>query len=562
MRRLAALFSAILFLIGICLPVSAESRATDLDIQAAVYSDGSAHVSLRLNLRLDSPGEKLVFPIPANARDVLINGVNGSGTRRNDLLELDLTKILGAATGDFTLNISYTLPRVVRDKDGVLMLELPLLCGFDYPIDGCSFTVTLPGDFPGRPTLTSTYYQTRIEESLDLALQGTQAMGTLNTGIMGSDWLTLSLRVSQEMFPQEQPIVWSLELMDLLMIGAGVLALLYWLIFLRTLPPRPIRRASPPDGITAGDLGPALTMMPSDLTMLVVQWAQLGYILIQMDDSGRVLLHKRMNMDNERSQHEIRIFRALFGTRRMIDGTGYHYALLCRKVAAGKPGIHGLFRPGSGNPGIFRALMALIGGFGGWTLGAAVGMDSPLQSFWMVVLGLFGLISAWIIQSGGKVLHLRKKQPLWMALGLCGVWILLGLWSGDWAVALGVPAAQLAAGIAAAYGGRRTELGKTAREQILGFRRYLTTVSKEELQQILKSNPDYYHTLAPYALALGVDRQFASRFGGIRVRACPYLTAGMDGHLTALEWSKRLGDAVNALDARQRQLALERLLSR
>ena len=35
----------------------------------------------------------------------------------------------------------------------------------------------------------------------------------------------------------------------------AILAVLYWLVFLRCLPPRRIRRATAPEGYTAGDMG-------------------------------------------------------------------------------------------------------------------------------------------------------------------------------------------------------------------------------------------------------------------------------------------------------------------
>ncbi len=562
MRRVAALFATILIIICMAPPVLADTRASALDIQASVFSDGSAHISLRMNLRLDEPQASLVFPLPPTAYDILVNGVTGSAKRQGAVLALDLAQVLGTVSGDITVSISYTLPRVVTEESGQLLLELPLLCGFAHPIESTSFTVTLPGDFPGRPTLTSTYHQTRIEESLALTVQGTQAQGTLSTRIMGSDWLTLSLKVSQEMFPQDAPIVWSLNLVDLLMILVALLALVYWLVFLRCLPGRFLTRSTAPDGVNAGDLGPALVMGRPDLTMLVVQWAQLGYILIQVDNSGRVLLHKRMNMDNERSQTENRIFRALFGTRRMIDATGYHYAQLHRKVAAGKPGIHGLFRAGSGNPGIFRLLCSLLGGLSGWAMGSAIGMDSPFQSFLTVTFGLLGLVCGWVIQGGPAALFLRRKENLWVSLGLMGSWALLGLVAGELTMAVCVALGLFLAGLAGAYGGRRTETGKQVREQILGLRRYLGSLERQKALALLKSSPDYFFTLLPYALSLGQDRKFAKAFGTLRMRSCPYLTRGMDGHLTALEWTRLLREAVSAIDRRQRQFALDRLLGR
>lgn len=563
MRRAGAVLTAILLLICMALPVYAQSGATAAEAYATVASDGSCQVSLRMTLHLDSPQESLNFPLPTTAYDITVNGVAASTSRSGQVLLVDLSRVIGSAAGDVAVNLSYSLSNIVDyDDDGYLVLALPLLCGFTYPVDGLSFGITLPGDVEGKPTFTSTYYQTMIEQSLNYTVSGDQILGNLTTGLMGSDWLTMTLRVSEEMFPQEKPIVWTLDMDDLLMIAFAVIAIVYWLLTLRCLPPRQIHRSTAPDGLTAADMSTVITGGRPSLTMLVVHWAQLGYILIQLDDNGRVFLHKRMGMGNERSLYENRIFRSLFGKRSMVDGTGYHYAQLCRKVASGKPAIHGLYRRGSGNPTLFRLLAALVALFGGVSLGRALGADTIFQGLLTVLLAIFGVVSAWFIQAGGKCLHLRSKQPLWLALGLCGVWLVLGILAGELNVAACVAAAELFAGVAAAYGGQRTDLGKQAMEQVLGLRRHMKNVSKEELQRILKVNPDYFYDLTPYALALGVDRQFAKRFGGTRMGACQYLTSGMDGHMTAAEWDKLLRDAVNTLEERQRQLFWERLFGR
>ena len=563
MRRAAAIFTALLLLICMTTVVSAASGATAAEAHATVTADGGCQVTLRLTVHLDSPVEKLVFPIPAGARSITVNGSSPSTSRNGDVLELNLSRIVGSVAGDFTVSISYELVGLVDyDDSGNLVLELPLLSGFAYPIENLSFSITLPGEITGKPVFTSIYYQTLIAQNLNYTVSGTQIVGNTTARIMDSDRLTLTLPVTEEMFPQEKPIVWSMGLTEVLMIVFAVLAVVYWLVFLRCLPPRRLYCTTAPDGIGAGEVATALTMGKSDLTMLVVHWAQLGYILIHMDDNGRVFLHKRMNMGNERSAYENRIFKHLFGKRKLVDGTGLHYAQLCRKVAAGKPGLYGLYQGGSGNPNLFRLLCAIIGLLGGVSIGSALGKDSLFEGLLVLVLAVLGLVSAWVIQEGGKCLHLRSKLPLWVGLGISGVWLVLGSLAGELNVAACVVAAELFAGIAAAYGGRRTELGKQAISQTLGLRRYLKSVPKEQLQKILRANPDYYFSLVPYALALGVDRQFSKRFGGLRLPACPYLTTGMDGHMTAAEWDRLLRDVVRALDERQQQLFWERLTGR
>ena len=121
---------------------------------------------------------------------------------------------------------------------------------------------------------------------------------------------------------------------------------------------------------------------------------------------------------------------------------------------------------------------------------------------------------------------------------------------------------QWLCGVGVAYGGRRTGLGQTALEQTLALKRHMRRVTKAELQRILKSNPGYFHELAPYALALGMDRTFAKRFGRLRLPECTYLVGGTGGQLSALEWTEKLRRTVSILDAKAQRLPFEKLTGR
>ena len=74
---------------------------------------------------------------------------------------------------------------------------------------------------------------------------------------------------------------------------------------------------------------------------------------------------------------------------------------------------------------------------------------------------------------------------------------------------------QFIAGVAAAYGGKRSEMGVKYLQQIRGLRRHMCTATTFDLQQLQQKNPNYFYELAPFALTLGVDKLFARRFGKI-----------------------------------------------
>ena len=562
MRRLIIMLAILLLL---ALPVSAFSGISSAQNQTAVSADGSCEVTLTLRLEMDVIPPALVFPLPADAKSITVNGAAVSSSFAGSTRNVELSPYISAA-GSCTLIITYHLDDAITVTPGkeedTLALTLELLSGFDYPVDQLEFAVTLPGTVEARPGFSSTYYEDTIETMMTVRQEGNRISGSVDQRLQDHEKLTMTLPVTQELFPQPAAKKWSIGTVDALMLTAAVLSVLYWLAAMRCKPARRLRRTTPPEGISAGAVGCCLTGSGVDLTMMVVSWAQMGYLLIQPDDNGRILLHKRMDMGNERSDFESRCFRQLFGRRRVVDGTGYHYAQLCRKAARSVPGAQDNFRRSSGNPRVFRVLAVLIAAFSGISYATALVSDSGWQTVLSILLVIVGTAVGWLMQSAARSLRSRWRSPGLMGLAAAVVWLVLGIAAGQWDVAVCVVASQLLAGLAALYGGQRTENGKLLRGELLGLRHYIKKLPDEELKRILRQNPHFYYELAPYALALGVDKAFARKLRKARLPQCPYLTTGMDGHLTSQEWNRLLRDTVEELDALQRRLPLDRLLGR
>ena len=343
-----------------------------------------------------------------------------------------------------------------------------------------------------------------------------------------------------------------------MLICIGV-ALLYWVLFCRTWPLIRSRSVVPPQGITAGEIGCHLTLAGGDLTMMVMTWAQLGYILIHLD-GNRVMLHKRMDMGNERSQFEVKIFKVLFKNQRMVDATGSAYTKLSRKVFASIPGERSLCKPNSGNMKIFRVLCCSSQIFCGICIAMNLTATPVLQVMLSLILAAIGVVLAWQIQEIAYRTHLRGKTRVYIGLVCMLIWIALGILCGQWAIPLGAAFGQFALGYLAAYGGRRSELGRHDAGQLLGLRSFLKHISKEDIQRLQKSDPDYFFNMAPYALALGIIKPYAANFGGRPLEQCPYLVTRVHGKRSAMEWADILAETADKMDARYRRGELEKWL--
>lgn len=61
----------------------------------------------------------------------------------------------------------------------------------------------------------------------------------------------------------------------------------------------------------------------------------------------------------------------------------------------------------------------------------------------------------------------------------------------------------------------RTETGARALENVLGFEEFLRRVEADHLKQIIVGHPELFDKFLPYAMAFGVEKQFARAFEGI-----------------------------------------------
>ena len=578
MKRMLARIATLILLAGLLvMTVSAQSTASKIDTFCTVNADGDCLVNMSVTLNLETASDNLTFPLPLNAENVLLNKSAARTAKGQKSLQVDIGRITGGGVGTFTMQFDYMVPGTVYvdqehqedetlesgEKTGrktqPLVLDLPLLSGFSFPVESLNFTVYLPGTITTAPRFYSVYHQNSVESMLNVVVDGTMITGSSTSVLNDHEGVNLEMNVTHEMFPNIQiyeregnPEVYP-------MIGFAVLALLYWLVFLRCAPLIRYKTVSAPEGIAAGELGCRLTLAGGDLTMMVMSWAQLGYLLIQVDQrKDRVILHKRMDMGNERSLFEIRIFNTLFSSRNSVDATGYSYAKLVRKVAKMVPGEKTMCKTASGNMKLFRAFACLVQVFCGICVAMNMTHIRALQIILAIIFGVFGAVSAWQIQEIAYRTHLRGKLPVFIGLGLMVVWILLGILCGQWIIPLVSTLGQFLFSYLAAYGGRRSDLNRHDVGQILGLRHYLKRLPREDVDHVIKQEPDYFFEMAPYALAMGIMKPFARNFGRRKWEMCPYMITGIQTHLTAGEWAAILRRTTDRMDQLAHRMDLER----
>lgn len=525
-----------------------------------VTGDGSCQVSIRMTVHLDTTVDPLLFPIPLEATGVTLDGGRVSASKDGEYRYVNLTREKGLMTGDFSFHIQYSLYDVIEiTETDTQELSLPLLCGFGYTIEKLEFDVTLPGTVEAKPAFTSGYHQAGIEADLQCTTEGAKILGKALKPLKDHETLTLLLPVSDEMFPRSIVETQTPATAATAMGICAALAVLYWLLTLRHLPIRIRPAAELPEGVDAGTVGCVLGMQGMDLTLSVLNWAQLGYIRLHRNADGHIILYKRMEMGNERTETERRAFRKIFGKRDQADTASFAYAQLTQDLSANPVRVREFIHKRGGSPKLFRLIASGIGLFGGTGIGMMLGSGAAVQGFLMVLLGLLGGFTGWFIVGWARSLQLHKQNSHIIGLVLSGFWLLMGLLAGEFLLALWMVAGLLIAGLLLRIGGQRTDLGHQAGAQLRGLRRHLRKVSTATVRQRTEIESDYFFRMYPSAVALGVEKQFAQAFGGMRLSKCPWLTGAGNEDMNATQWYYLLRRVVDTMEDRAAKLPLEKL---
>lgn len=575
MKRIKRVLFMLLFAV-LLLPLRAQaaSAATRLDYTATINVDGEALVSLTLNLHLEAINQNLTYPLPGTATNITVNGASPATNKSGSLTIVSLARVTGGQPGDYVVTISYSLPKVVTvamktdplnkskqivDKDN-LKLELPLLSGFAYPISAMNYTITLPGEFTSTPDFYSTYQQNGLASELNLLYNGNMLTGSSKSGFNDHESVYMTMMLPPDMFPGVSTYqrTGNPELVPM-----GILAgtaLLYWLLFLRTFPARRETCTIPPEGITAGELDCRLFLKGADLTTMVLCWAQLGYILIQVD-GRRVLLHKRMDMGNERSLFEVRTFRSLFGDRRVVDASSLAYAKTLRKARGMVPGESAICHSNERKRNIYRYILCVSQVFCGICMAMNMTSILALQILLSLLFGALAVVTAWQLHKVAYCTIGRDKTGLITAGVSLLVWLIIGLIAKVVWISLAECAGQILLGFPAAWGGRRSEVNRHEVAQLRGLRHYLSHMPAEDVQRLLAADSSYYFRMAPYAMALGVLHPFTQAFGKRKLPQCPYIVTRVHGSRKAEDWETLLKDLTSRMDARAKRMEMDRWLA-
>lgn len=547
----------LLCLILLATGASASGRITQAEVLGQVSDRGNCAMTLQLRLNLSEQEESLTIPLGEGASGVSVSGASARVRKIGGIPSVVLKSDAGFI-GEQQITLIYTL-KDCTDSRGTLTVPI-LAPGLAYPVSGLRFTLTLPGSFNATPAFTSSYYGTDVDNYMTVTVENGTVSGTLNVELRDREALTMTLKAPELFQVSDQASAHS-RLFLLFMAVLALMAAAYWGIRLRWTPGRIHASAQIPLDVSAGEIS-CLLGGPMDLGLTVLSWARLGYLVLHLDPDGNLTLHKRMEMGNERSAYEGSAFRALFGRGQLVEAGSRHFQELRQKLAAGKPPARGLYTKTSGNPRLVRILAAASAFCGGLALGSLYAPGGALRILLPLLAGGSCAAGSLLLQSAPRALLSCQRRPgLW---GLVGMLLILlpGLQAGSLALAAVICLSSLLLGALVLFGGQRSAGGAYAVQAVLGLLRYLCRTPSKQLRQAQHQNPALYYELAPYALALGVDRRFARRFGNLRLSSCSWLLTDTPQGGTPETWYPLLRRTLTVLDGGASGSRLTAALSR
>lgn len=551
-KRIVTLILAALCALALCVTAGAADTSviTDMKTDCLVDAGGSCQITQTVTIDIAGTEDTLELPLAQGAKRISVAGYKYKKTTQDGYTVLTLSSN-GGFSGSRTFTIVYTVSGLVSEQDKVQTLTLPLLAPkWNWAINNYTFTITLPAAFEGYPAFTSGYYGDVIEDYMNFTVRDAMIGGSLSTALKDHESLSMSLVVGEGYFSGKYASWSSGWVETMLVLVFSALALLYWALTLRSSRLRPAGRTAPPDAVLPCDLPYLLAGGMPDFNMLVCHWAALGYLTIEMDEKGHVLLHRQVIMGNERKRLEVKIFSALFSRGDVCDGASLPYKKTAQQAmrAITRYWDRRLYERSSGNARIMKALCAAASGVASLAAMSQILPTMPARGLVLALCLAAGAALSLLLMRLLRYYYLGNTAGMILSAVSALVMLVGAQLSGNGLPMLAAVVMSFLCGWLTLHGGKRTELGTQLISQSLGFRRGLEKISERHMAMLLSRDGQYFYKLLPYAMAMGMGAELSRRLGDTELEPCEWYLTRVPSARTATEFYNQLRPALEMLE--------------
>lgn len=534
-----------LLLICLCLfllasTVFAESNEiTNFDTRIQVDENGIRHVTATVEIRFTNHTTFFDFPLGKEAEEII---ASGGAYELKTIDGVKCVRFLNEAgfVGTQSFRCSYILPCNMTESSDAqhFRTKIPER-GWEYAIANYALTVDFPKEITRFPLWESSYYGDDIENYLHIQIREGQVTAVSNTAFRDHETVTMRLDFEPDSFTLRHLAEQTVSTDRLVFFLLFALCITYWLLYLRGR----LRYGKSDSSIrfrsSAGEIPCQLYGGLPDMAGLIAHWGNLGYITLRRTRGGVFRLEKQMEMGNECSSAERRIFHSIFRTLSFVDLSGTHF---CSAVAAEAPVLRAhwknrMFHRGRGRPGVLRTLAMLAGLCVSLMIFDTMLPAAASRWFWLVFLSLLTLPLYRFVQAAVRYVN-RFGHGIYALLGIGSIVILFLLASR---VEMGVYMffgllLQCFCAYVTRFGGKRSLSGEEAVEELTGFRRKIAHSTAESARILLSRDKQYFYRALPYAEILGVGRVFVKHFAPPCTDSCPWFIDERTGELSAMDF--------------------------
>ena len=531
MNRLIRMLMVCICVFTLTLSASAATvNAEKMSVEMTVDENGTAKAEITAHLTAENPVDQLSIALGSNVSGVHVAGQKAKVSRSGG----QSTVILGEETGlsfPMDLNLSYTIRNTVSADSESQQFSVRLLGAIsDTDVEHFSAKVQMPGAFEAIPEFSSGYYADGIDNFLTIRVSsnGLITAESMEPMLVG-ETLDLRLETEPEYFALRNVAGRTLLFDKIAMILLALFGAVYWWRALRSPLPRIEPQTRAPMGVEPGVASMLLTGQAPDLALMALDWAASGYLRAARLRGGRLLLTRLIPMGNERSSYEQEVFGQLFSKKdTAASGTSTWAAARKQANKSARAYWYGrIFEDKPGRPGLLRICVILICGFAALSCADQVIPSMTFRPALLAISALAGLIWGTALLYGLRRLPQRRRRNGIIVLAICllALIVVIRLSGSGGTLVMALLASVLVEAVLI-FGPKRRQNGVDLLSDLLGWRKYLRTLTPETAQQLLTADPQYYYRTLLYAEALGVGKQFCQAFEGLKLDECAIFEPG------------------------------------
>ncbi len=418
---------------------------------------------------------------------------------------------------------------------------------WDTYISNVTFEIEMPFEFD-KSKISFSYgqYGSVSKDAVSYTVDGKTIKGKLNQKLGIFSGLTIALPLPQGYYVNARERFnlgkFFVKYFVYLLLGLYTVAFLIWYKYGRDRKIFPTVEFYPPKDLTSADIGYIIDgkVDAHDITSLLIYWADKGYLSITETEKKTTfvkrknfILTKLSDLPPSAKDYEREMFDKLFSTygneiavsTDQLKNRFYNTVSKVRTMILNRYKFNsknGIYTVSGEVAGLVVKLIAFLAAFVGTFLLYDSMENDPTST--KVVLGLImaavvsvplgslaDLIYQWSSIIAGKKLLLTIKRIFINVVVLFGM-IAMAATYGNFIIIVICFMSCFALMLFSMYCRKRTELGDSHMEKILGLKDFIINAERDRINTLVEENPKYFYNVLPFAMVLGVTDKWARDF--------------------------------------------------